>query len=86
MVRDYLEELDIRTGFRLVYPRNEVIATYQPCFDRMCYQDVVFNAWVTITDTRKEGVLKRHKNKYKQEWETILTGIVQSRSAVPTPS
>jgi tubulin polyglutamylase TTLL4 len=44
MVRDYLEEVDIKTCFRLVYPRQEVIEAFAPCFDRMCYQDIVFNA------------------------------------------
>jgi tubulin polyglutamylase TTLL4 len=75
MVRDYLEEVDIKTGFRLAYPRQEVMETFAPCFDKMCYQDVVFNAWVTMSEARKQAVLAKHWGRYTDEMQKIMREV-----------
>jgi tubulin polyglutamylase TTLL4 len=72
IVRDYIEETEIESGFRLVYPKAENIEVYRPCFDEMCYEDIVFNAWVAMTKEKKEDVLKRHGKKYTAAIEEIM--------------
>jgi tubulin polyglutamylase TTLL4 len=72
IVRDYLEETEIESGFRLVYPRAEELEAYKPCFDEMCYEDIVFNAWVAMPNARKEDVLKRHGKRYTAVIDEIM--------------
>jgi hypothetical protein len=75
MVRDYLEESAIKTGFRLVYPKVETMMQYEPCFDRICYHDIVFNTWVAMPDTIKADVLKRHWQKHQKEVEQMTDDL-----------
>jgi tubulin polyglutamylase TTLL4 len=75
MVRDYLEESTIKTDFRLIYPKVENIKEYEPCFDRMCYHDIVFNTWVMMPDPAKADVLKRHWQKHQKEVEQMTDDL-----------
>jgi tubulin polyglutamylase TTLL4 len=75
MVRDYLEEAAIETGFRLVYPKADTVKEYEPCFDKMCYHDIVFNTWVMMPDAAKADVLKRRWQKHQKEIEQMVDDL-----------
>jgi tubulin polyglutamylase TTLL4 len=53
MVRDYLEERALKSGFRLVYPVEQTLPLFLPCFDRLEYWDLVFNAWICMPEPKK---------------------------------
>jgi tubulin polyglutamylase TTLL4 len=53
MVRDFLEEQELKTGFRLIYPVVENLGKFTECFDRMEYWDLVFHSWVCMPAERK---------------------------------
>ena len=71
IIRDYLEEKEIKTGFRMIYPLPETMDRYKACFDKLCYQDVVFNGWIKMTERRREEVLRKHWKVYTKEMEKI---------------
>jgi hypothetical protein len=72
IIRDYLEELDIKTKFRLVYPTPQNLDTFLPCFDRLCYQDLVFNSWIVMSQERKLAVLKKHFDRYQKKMGDVM--------------
>jgi tubulin polyglutamylase TTLL4 len=71
MVKDYLEETDIKTGFRLVYPTRANLRSYAQCFDRMCYHDIVFNAWIAMDDAKRIDIARKHWSVYTNEMASI---------------
>jgi tubulin polyglutamylase TTLL4 len=76
MVRDYLEETDIKTGFRLVYPTPENFKTFAPCFDRMRYHDIVFTAWIAMDDARRTEIMQRSWSVYADEMAKLQQQLV----------
>jgi tubulin polyglutamylase TTLL4 len=85
IVRDFIEETQIASGFRLVYPRPEVLDRYRPCFDKLRYQDIVLNTWLCLSDQRKAEVLARHWAVYADEMERINRELVEVAAKQPPP-
>ena len=71
IVRDFLEEAEIKSGFRLIYPLVDNLAQYGPCFDRMCYQDLSLHAWIAMTEEQKRDALDSHFELYEDEMRHI---------------
>jgi tubulin polyglutamylase TTLL4 len=60
IVRDFIEETDLRTGFRLMYPTVEKLPVFRACFDKYCYEDVVFDEWISMSEPEQVSVLQKH--------------------------
>jgi tubulin polyglutamylase TTLL4 len=75
IVRDFVEETEIQSGFRLVYPREGVLERFQPCFDKIRYQDRVLNTWVSMADERKVETIERHWNVYVDGMQRITASL-----------
>jgi tubulin polyglutamylase TTLL4 len=71
IIRDFIEELQIPSRFRLIYPRLEVLDEFKPCFDAMRYQDIVLHRWMRMKGKRRALILERHWNVYADEMERI---------------
>jgi tubulin polyglutamylase TTLL4 len=77
MVRDFLEETDIQSGFRLVYPTKESLKRYSGCFDRMMYHDVVFAEWIAMDGAQRKRVLTKHFHGYRHKLEQIIQSLAE---------
>lgn len=78
IIRDYLEERQIESGFRMIYPLPETMEQYLPCFDKLSYQDIVFNAWITMSDERRHDVLRKHWQKYVEEMALVNREVAEA--------
>jgi tubulin polyglutamylase TTLL4 len=78
IVRDFIEEMEIESGFRLVYPKEEVMNRFEPCFDKMRYQDKVLNKWICMSDERKVEIVERHWKVYEDEMKRIMERLSES--------
>ncbi|KAH0785326.1 Tubulin-tyrosine ligase family protein [Histomonas meleagridis] len=71
IIRDFIEEMGIPSGFRFIYPVKETMQTYFPCFDRMDYYDTVFTKWMQLGDQEKFDVINNHINEYIEKMREI---------------
>jgi tubulin polyglutamylase TTLL4 len=83
MVRDFVEEQALKTGFYLVYPKLGVPNEYQPCFDRMCYEDRVFNAWAGMTERQRRLAVDRHWRTYESQMAALEDELVDWEDGLP---
>jgi tubulin polyglutamylase TTLL4 len=81
IVRDFLEESTIQSGFRLVYPADG--DRYMPYFDCMKYHDIVFQRWMHLDPASRLSVVRDHWRKYSRKMSDIVTQTVAS-SNTPT--
>jgi tubulin polyglutamylase TTLL4 len=78
IVRDFLEEKSLKTGFRLVYPTVDRIELFKPCFDKICYEDLVFNAWIAMDEAEQLAVIQKHWKIYSRKMARLareLSGV-----------
>jgi tubulin polyglutamylase TTLL4 len=71
IVRDYLEEVELKTSFRLVYPTVERNEIFKGCFDKMCYEDIVFGQWFAMDEAEQLAVIEKHWIKYQKKMERL---------------
>lgn len=72
MVRDYIEETQISSGFRLIFPLRENMDKYFACFDKLSYRDTVFTKWMKMSPQNQEKVIRKSFKKYKDDMNRIL--------------
>ncbi|OHT06114.1 Tubulin-tyrosine ligase family protein [Tritrichomonas foetus] len=75
IIREYIDEQNAPSGFRLIYPLHETADNYKECFGKtMCYEDIVFYQWIKMDSEKqlrvfksKLGVYASHINPIKEE-------------------
>jgi tubulin polyglutamylase TTLL4 len=78
IVRDFLEETDLKTGFRLIYPTVNDISAFNPCFDKYCYEDVVFHEWISMSEPEQVSALQKHWAIFESAMERIRETAARS--------
>ena len=71
IIRDFLEEQQIKSGFKMIFPVAETMDRYTPCFDKLSYQDIVLHTWLKLSDAEKERVLTENFDVYTEELRRI---------------
>jgi tubulin polyglutamylase TTLL4 len=84
-IRDFLEERNIREGFRLVYPKRSTMAQFEKCFDVVEYSDVVFQRWVAKPPRERFDAIKRHFHEFRSEIQTISARVAAGAAPIPPP-
>lgn len=79
MVRDFLEEKERLGGFRRVYPRRETMHEYDTCFDSMRYDDLVFQKWISMSDSERVSVIEKNFESYRTEINELGTRLKSPR-------
>lgn len=72
MIRDFIEESQIKSGFRLVYPVKETMDTFIPCFKSLDYYDTVFLSWIRKSEEEQKSVIENNINMYSNKIQEIL--------------
>ena len=81
IVRDFLEEQQIDSGFRLIYPNSDAL-DYVRCYDGFKYHDIVLQSWIRMSDAEKRAVLDRHFDIYTDEVSKICQHLTASEIPV----
>jgi hypothetical protein len=71
MVRDFLEESMVESGFRMVYPQEKNVQEFRAYFDRMKYHDIVFQEWMKLDSKKRLEVITTNWKKYERKMERI---------------
>lgn len=71
IIRDYIEELPRRGGFRRVYPKKKNMKSFYQYFDKMIYTDRVFNQWIEMDKVQRLKVLQKNWDQYVEKMNEI---------------
>lgn len=71
MIRDFAEEIPRTRGFRLVYPLPENIDKYRDAYKKLTYRDVMFHAFIKLSDDEKYNVIEKNWNDYSEKMSDI---------------
>jgi tubulin polyglutamylase TTLL4 len=77
-VRDFMEERQLQTGFRRVYPKRTTMGSFDDYFDQVEYRDFVFQEWIKKSATDRVNVVKHSFECYRRHMEGITT-LVQPK-------
>ena len=75
IIRDYIEEYQIKSDFRLIYPIPETMDTYEKCFDKLSYRDIVFQKWIKMSKKDKFNVLNKNWKVYSDVMASIKSSL-----------
>jgi tubulin polyglutamylase TTLL4 len=78
-VRDFIEERELQTEFRRVYPKRSTMRLFDEHFDEMEYRDVVFQDWIAKTAEERLQVVKLPFASYRSEMAKIAEKLEQPR-------
>jgi tubulin polyglutamylase TTLL4 len=76
-IRDFIEEKELDTGFRRVYPKRNTMRLFDEHFDEMEYRDLVFQAWIAKLPEERLRVVKRSFSSYGSEMAKIKGKLEQ---------
>lgn len=79
IIRDYIEENAIESNFRLVYPTTETLDLYSRCFDKMIYQDIVFNSWIKMDPEQKNSVISTNWKVYEEGMKEVSKIVAEAK-------
>jgi tubulin polyglutamylase TTLL4 len=71
IVKDFIEEMDLKTGFDLIYPTVEKLPVFKPCFDKYCYEDIVFHQWISMSEPEQVSALQKHWARFEAKMVRI---------------
>ncbi|OHT01317.1 Tubulin-tyrosine ligase family protein [Tritrichomonas foetus] len=75
MVRDFIEEKQIQSEFRRIYPKRKNISMFDPCFASKRYHDIVFGEWIKKSNSERLKVLKKNFSKYTETMNHITESL-----------
>lgn len=71
MIRDFVEESQIKSGFRLVFPIKETMDSFIPCYEKVDYFDTVFHSWVRKSEEEQKAVIENNFHIYSDKLKEI---------------
>ena len=88
IVRDFIEEKQIQSGFRRVFPKRKTVPEFIPCFDRMKYNDIVFINWIKMSKEERLAALKKNFSAYAAKLAEIRkdVGVETTSEKAPKPA
>jgi tubulin polyglutamylase TTLL4 len=72
IVRDFVEEAAIASGFALAYPGPDDLAQ---CFDRMAYEDIVLQRWLRMAAEERAAALQRGWRRYARRMQKVADAL-----------
>ena len=80
MVRDFIEEKNIKSDFKRIYPKRKNYDEFEKCYSAKRYHDIVFGEWIKMSNENRLKVLKQHLNVYKNKMDEINNNLCSSVS------
>lgn len=63
-IRDFIEEKNIESDFKRIFPRRRTMDNFYSCFDYLKYEDIVLRDFVAFSKDERIEVLRRNWNTY----------------------
>ena len=80
IIRDYIEEMEIDSNFRLIYPKSDTIDKYKDCFGKLqSYEDIVLGEWVKMDSENKLIIFKSKVSIYANSIQPMKEQIKKLR-------
>lgn len=84
-VRDFIEEKNIQSNFRRIFPRRKTIDDFYSCFDHLQYEDIVLRDFIAFSSDERFEVLRRSWNVYEIPMRKINENVKQLENELQLP-
>ncbi|OHT05753.1 Tubulin polyglutamylase ttll-4 [Tritrichomonas foetus] len=75
IVRDFVEEKEIQTGFRRIFPKRKTMDDFYRYFDKVIYDDIVLHDYVSLSKEERYGVLTKSWEVYSNSMSKINKSV-----------
>ncbi|OHT04502.1 Tubulin-tyrosine ligase family protein [Tritrichomonas foetus] len=82
IIRDFIEETQISSNFRLIFPLPQTMEKFFPCFNKLSYRDIVFTKWMAMSVAKRYSVVKEHWSVYKNGMESVTKALQPNLNAL----
>jgi tubulin polyglutamylase TTLL4 len=75
MVRDFVEEKGLLTGYHRTFPKRKTLEQYWKCVDMPGYADFVLREWVKLSKQDRVEVIERNFSSYAEKLAKIRADV-----------